>query len=191
MLLQSQNTDKWQLNLHSALSKHQDSNSHNGINNGRKHAAECKHPPVKMAVPLIKQEVRQQDRCTGVTGDSCEVAVKAQHLYLCGRTPTTGAPDKGNNTCRHVNSCDTEHSGILGLGAVLLGLRLLTFQRILVPSSSEGQRVKEDLLLEYTTLKMKKLQPCETSGTANPATRSHIPDIPNTQQQCGVKHSAS
>lgn len=58
------------------------------------------------------------------------VAVKAQHVYLCGRTPTTGVSDKGTNTCRHVNNCHTEHSGILGLGAVLLGLRLLTIQWI-------------------------------------------------------------
>jgi len=80
-----------------------------------------------------------------------------------------------------VDTRDNEHSGILGLGAVLLDLWLLTFQWILVPSSSEGQRVKEDFLLEYTTLKMKTLKSCEMTGTANLATQSHIPDVTNTQ----------
>jgi hypothetical protein len=104
-----------------------------------------------------------------VRDNSCEVAVKALQLYLYGRTPTTGVLDEGANTCSHMNSRHTEHSGILGFDAVLLGLWLLTFQRILVSSSSKGQKVKEDFLLWYTTLRMKTLQTVEMPGTNNPA----------------------
>lgn len=60
----------------STLFKDKDSNSCSGIYNGWGDTAKCKHPPIEVAVPLIKQEICKEDRGTGMSSNSCEMVVK-------------------------------------------------------------------------------------------------------------------
>lgn len=65
-----------QASSHSTLFKDKDSYSCSGIYNGWRDTAKCKHPPIQVAVPLIKQEVCKEDRGTGMSSNSCEPTVK-------------------------------------------------------------------------------------------------------------------
>lgn len=82
VLIPHRSIEKWKqrTNLraysHSTVFKDKDSNSCSGICDGWRDTAKCKHPPVEVAIPLIKQEVRKEDRGTGMSSNSCETVVK-------------------------------------------------------------------------------------------------------------------